>query len=429
LGILFNLDYAFLIRKPLETSTGWELLEYTKYWGALLLGGLMGLVHFRRNAFSFGMRQRKFELLMAFWLLAAGLMLVMGRPRFSLHEALPLLPPLIFYFSFWVEQVRFPRLGRVLVNLALLPAAITFSLYLLLVWPSGRQILREIVKPDGWVAQQFGRLYVPDQAEAYADDLRARGLAGPIWVAEAQPELYYWLGRPMATPYLSFPMVYHLMDFLSHNRRRVGLITPAESLVRVHAHFETQKPVYVIDPNGIFGEIKQRLPLLLADYEADQVNGVTIYWRDTTRGVLRPVPPPPLVLRSVLPPAGAGLPDSLLPLSLRPIAPDTTPLSPADSLLDSILATQPLPGWPLWWASGLLGFGPPVAAATTPAAPASADSLAGDSLPRLPQPPPPNVPRTAQPPTGPNTQTPQPAPGMPPNAPTPQPPPPPDDAE
>lgn len=268
IGVVYNLDYMFLGRNPgEETSTLFNLGQYFQLWGAFLLLGLIGVVHFRLNYFTNTIRLRKIELLLLFWLVAALITVILGGSRLYLHYFYLMVPPLSLYVAKFFEMRVRKWVRNVAFLLALVIPAYTYGVYFASAFPKTFSFIDEDIRPGGWIDSFRSRLNEPHPLTAYIDESKVKN---GILVLDYEPVIYARLGLPCATRYTNFSIAYYkLSPFRS--RTQTKLISRTETDADIYRAFRDDMPEYIIDPLDIFPLLRARMPILLGDFKARTV--------------------------------------------------------------------------------------------------------------------------------------------------------------
>ncbi|MBX3103158.1 MAG: glycosyltransferase family 39 protein [Bacteroidetes bacterium] len=276
LGLLFNLDYWLMGKNPGDGTNWWSFLEYLKIWGVPILVCVVAFLRMRGLYFGLAIRERRQETLMAFWLVGGGLALLQGGQRMYLHYFLLLLPPVLFYFH-WFVRDQLPRiLSTVVVLLSLLVPAFTHASYYAARVPQLYSRLEPQIRPGGWL-QQLHQTLETDPAPL-REALKAQGVRS-IWVAAFEPQWYIRLGFAPATPYVNFNMARVRMLWLEENLRARAPFSGEETLEQVYDAFIQDPPDAVLDPQGYFAEMRQRIYWLYRHYRPDTVGHMPLWLR------------------------------------------------------------------------------------------------------------------------------------------------------
>jgi hypothetical protein len=281
IGFLFNFDYVLMDKALGDTDLSLNFLEYLKIWGGLLLLAAVGFGAIRNRYNSLMVAQRKLETLFLFWLIT-GTASVLLSGRFYLHYMLQALPALVFYASYGL-QWRAVGWWRVPAFVALfaIPGALSLSYPVVVCTSLYDWVATNIRQPreGGFLQTLQHQLHLSDTELALQADIHRHNASHSVFVADFRPELYTRLGVKCASKYTNINIAYFKMDWLEANVRLRGqLVSGPETLAETYRTFQREMPLYVIDPIGMFTEIRQKLPLLLDPYVADTVAGVPV-WR------------------------------------------------------------------------------------------------------------------------------------------------------
>jgi hypothetical protein len=218
------------------------------------------------------------EIIFSWWLILGAGMVVLGG-RYYLHYFLILVPPLLFYLVDYLQRLRKKWHFSLAVFLCLFYPSVLFGCYWALVVPAWYSVIEPWSKPGGWLQSWHRALQTGDIPPDLKKDLATRQTPNGIWIADFKPEWYVRLDRRQATPYLNFQIAYHKMDWLEHNFKSPLLFSKPESPGLVFQHFFHESPDYIIDPLGIFGQMKNKMPLLLHPYRLRKVGDTDVYIR------------------------------------------------------------------------------------------------------------------------------------------------------
>lgn len=268
-AVLYSFDYLGLPGNPGETHSTTDLLEYLKVYGAFLFLGLLGFIVLRGRIATAIIRQRKIDSLFAIWLLTALPTVFLGG-RYYLHYMVLALPPLVFYTHYTLQEIGGRWFGRLAVVLLLAFPVFSYSVWLGVATTSNFERLREQVpgiSAEGWTRQMFYRVHLRPEESAILGWLEQHPQVEDIWVAAFRPQLYVRLGKKCGTKYTNFSMAYFKMEWLEHNlRRRGGLISDTETMAATYEAFREHLPPLIIDPEGVFADMRRHIPTLLNDY-------------------------------------------------------------------------------------------------------------------------------------------------------------------
>jgi 4-amino-4-deoxy-L-arabinose transferase-like glycosyltransferase len=273
IGLLYNLDYVVLGKNLGEqVSPLFNLGQYLKLWGVLLLLGLIAAAHYRLNYFTNSIRLRKVEVFLLYWLGAALLTVIVGGGRLYLHYFYLMVPPLAIYAAKFFEMRINPWLRQLALLAALAIPMATFGVFLVSAFPSTFKMVDPYLTEGGWVDGFRNRLNEPHPLENYIDKAKVKN---GILVLDYEPSIYARLALPCATRYTNFSLAYFKLEVFRDLTGK-GLISHTESLVDTYRGFRDELPEYIIDPNNLFPVLREKMPILFAQYDARLV---TVYDR------------------------------------------------------------------------------------------------------------------------------------------------------
>jgi len=256
---------------PLTSQS--TLLSLASTWGVILVLTIVGFVHFRLRFFSYVVKIRSLETVMALWLVVGLLMLLAKWRRLDPSDVHLILPPVAFYaartlaFS-WPKRLRIPLLT---VGLGL------FLLSYLSGWSLRFPETMSWLKPN----QQPTWLYGSPQRGAPLPSALARSLdaakaAQGIWIMAYQPHWYLALDAPCVNQYVDFRLAYYKFPVLPGYEQDIAR---PEAEADIFEAFAEQPPSYVIDPEGWFPLMRERYPSLFAGYRAQRSGEIVVYSR------------------------------------------------------------------------------------------------------------------------------------------------------
>lgn len=279
LGFVYNLDYIGARPMPGQDFSWRGIFNYLFTWGGFIVLTSLGFLGLRARSYGLSIRERKLEILMTWWLILGGIQILLGGSRFYLHYFWFVAPAVAFYVYEALNGFKQVWVYRTMLVVSLAVPVGLWSTYWYAAYDLPYQRLSRYTRPNGWLAGLRQGLQGHPQWLALRADLQNLPPETTVLIADYQPELYRWLGRFCGSKYTDFSMAYFKMDWAEHNRLALGLLSESESLARVYQTFEAEKPDYIIDPLGLFAEMKSRIPLLLADYHPRTVNQWVVYER------------------------------------------------------------------------------------------------------------------------------------------------------
>lgn len=276
IGVLYNFDYVTVGANPGEDIRPFfNLSQYLRLWGVVIVFGLWSIFHFRFNFFKFGIRLRKAETVILLWLAGAFVTILLGSGRLYLHYFVIAVPPLVIYFSRFFElSVRnWAKYAVVLLCIAL-PAS-TYGHFLMAAFPETFGFADGMLTKDGWTMEWRKTLQGENELKKH---LAEKDLSRGVLVLDFQPEIYMQLNTRCATKYTNFSIAYYKMEVFPHHEDHF-LISSSESEAEIHDEFQNDKPQIIIDDLrfGLFQHLKSGLPGMFEDYEGEKAGNYMVY--------------------------------------------------------------------------------------------------------------------------------------------------------
>lgn len=280
IGLLYNLDYVSIGKNLGEdVSPLFNLGQYLKLWGPIVLFALIAAAHFRLNFFTNSIRLRKVEVFLLYWFGAALLTVVVGGGRLYLHYFCLMVPPIAIYASKFFEMRMNPWLRQMALIAAMAIPMYTFGEYMVSAFPSTFKMVDPYLTEGGWISDLRHRLNEPHPLEKYIDKDKVKN---GILVMEYEPSIYASLGLPCATRYTNFSLAYFKLEAFRELSQE-SLISRTETLVETYRGFRDELPEYIIDPRNLFPVLRSKMPILFGQYEARLVTvgkqSYKIYYR------------------------------------------------------------------------------------------------------------------------------------------------------
>ncbi|MFK7969185.1 MAG: ArnT family glycosyltransferase [Bacteroidia bacterium] len=238
---------------PFDPDWGVLLADILLNWGALILLGAYGLFHFRAKLFSFVIVARRMEGMMLVWLIFGAIILVFSGSRLQIHDFAVIAPPIAFYASkAWELRQGLFLKAFLWVILLVPPAALYLDMF-------SRYQSSWTALPDN-LSEQLGAnyMFLPD-AEKLREVMPKS--AETLWVAAAQPQLYSFLQKKPATPFIDYRSTYHRISYF--NPELSSSATPDAYLFK---QFQQGLPDVIIDQGDIVPQLKRRFPTLFYGY-------------------------------------------------------------------------------------------------------------------------------------------------------------------
>lgn len=277
LAVMYNLDYMLWGHNPGEQSNWASSLEYLKIWGIPLLVAILSFLRMRSRYFSLAIRQRRFETIMALWLIGALLSILLGGSRMYLHYFILLLPPVTFYFVYFVHN-HLPWLLRLTVPaLALVVPLFTAASFAVVAQPDLYARVQPLAQKDGWLTSLRQSLQTEDEDTALRQRLQQQGVQD-IWVAAFHPEYYTRLRLPCGSKYVNYNMARMRMSWLPENLKRKEPLCGTETLGDFYLNMLNEPPDAVLDPEGHFAEMRRKVLWLQHHYLPDTVGHMPLYF-------------------------------------------------------------------------------------------------------------------------------------------------------
>ncbi len=276
-GVVYNLDYIRLPGNPGDNQAD-SLIEYLKIWGLPFAAALAGIWAFRAGFYQIPIRQRKFGTLMMIWFVLALAPLFVG--RVYLHYFWFVLPPVLFWaptFVFGKFQRSYPKLS-ILTYASFWAIPVASGLLYFIVADTERYArFARGFRPGGWVESVYDKLH-PDaeltELKRTVDELRARGVSSAL-VTGFQPELYRYLELSPETKYTNFGIAYFKAEWRSEDAYTP--ISDVETQADFFAQLYPRSPKLIIDPDGIWESMRQKLPPVIDNYRQIPVGKYTLY--------------------------------------------------------------------------------------------------------------------------------------------------------
>lgn len=249
------------------------LLSISLSWGFVIVIAFVGFAHFRLRFFTYVVKIRSMELVMAAWLVSVFLMLLAKWRRLDVSDFHLLLPPIAFYAAKALD-FRWPRRIRVVILTAVLAGmCISYLSGWSLRYPQTFRWLPIAERPVWLYGAPNRGIPFPASLDQKVNRAQAKQ---SIWIMAHQPHWYLALDATCPNPYVDFRIAYHKFPILPGHQQ--GITGPEEEKDIFHA-FTQQPPAYIIDPNGLFASLQQRYPSLFAMYQPLESKGIVVYSR------------------------------------------------------------------------------------------------------------------------------------------------------
>jgi len=268
LSVLYHLDRV--LNKELEFSYlihEGRKIETFIFYLAILLPLTGGFLAFRLGRIRLNIQQRKIESVMFVWLFSAILILILtGIFRHPNPHLILLFPASFYIYRFFIENIK-PWVSHVLFSLMFLIPILSFFQYYALY--NTVDLPKYFTGNDPEWAMSLERRVKPASSKTKLLKHLTGGVDSAskpsVWIAGNQPSVYYYNQLFCGIHYVDFTLFANKAEFLSRNKYR-NLISKEITLQEVYIAFETSPPEWVADYEGVFAELKEHLPVLLASY-------------------------------------------------------------------------------------------------------------------------------------------------------------------
>ncbi len=278
-GILGYLDQVrFRLKDPLSMPNSGILLAWFLIWGPAIVVATFGFAHSRLRYFTYLVRIRKAETVVAVWLIS-GLALILVRFwRIDWSDILLLAPPTAFYAA-RVMELKWPMRFKIIAG-ALVFLFPLFQFMGYWGWKEPEQL--------GFLAPAPGQVWRGSHVTTPSrelDTLRAvlspLPPEAPIWIFAQRPGLYYDLGRPAAVRYTDARLTLLKLAALPP-AQILSPWTPAEPESETFRSLSEELPAAILDPGDWTPYLSRRYPLLFERYATLKAGSYTVLL-DTTR--------------------------------------------------------------------------------------------------------------------------------------------------
>jgi hypothetical protein len=281
LSILFSLDILQSRPLPLEFSQLQQLLTFVILISPLLLMGLFGYLSHRGGFTATTIRQRRVEAVLSVWLVFSLITFFINIQHKNAPQFLIIIIPVVFYgliYTFRIKRAFWLSFMQLL--LIMMPAAM-FWLIITSIFLNAKNDLGVPLNSTKIIVNQvYDQYNVSVQEELLKEDIASVPIKNGILITDYLPEMYLKLNKFCASKYADFYLAYYKLDWLKVNQYRTGLISQSEDIAAVYRTFQREKPDYIIDSNGIFKEIRTKIPILLKDYKTRQVGRFQVYSKE-----------------------------------------------------------------------------------------------------------------------------------------------------
>ena len=280
LAVVYTYDhYRFDVFNG-QLTDRYSLLDLLRIYGVFLLLTLFGFLAIKGKAAT-TIKLRKIEVVMNVWLVAAAVCIILSGKFFYLPYLYFGLPVIIYYGTGYVGGKQRSWFRKLILFGGYLFPAYTYLLFIMCIDPVRYEFIRLYESKDYWIGLMWSKVNLSPQEKLLARDINRQKISNGIFIAYYQPEWYLRLNQPCASRYGDFAAAYNKIDWLKHNFLHSSLLSQPEDMARVYETFRIEQPDYVIDPYGIFTEIKAHLPILLEPYAMKKVGYYKVYYRRT----------------------------------------------------------------------------------------------------------------------------------------------------
>lgn len=273
MGVLYAVDLVrFEILGNTFRDTQGAFTGFLAVESLFVILAIVGFTHFRLRYYSFLVRIRRIEMVMAIWLFAGLFGLLFSGSQIQLHQWVLIAPPLAFYstkvFDIKMKKSLYPLL---------LAGSFIPSLFIYMSFWTGPSEPNQ-TKGKGKKAQATPIITPLKKQEKLAAYFKYKRVKNGIWIMDFEPELYLAIGKPCATKYVDYRLAYQKFHCLPYASTH-ALISKVESDGEIFEEFQNNLPDYIIDKSekGLFPNIQDMYPGLFFKYKAEEVGGYKIY--------------------------------------------------------------------------------------------------------------------------------------------------------
>jgi hypothetical protein len=276
--VVFNVDLLLFSGQEFELRRYSHLLYFLYLFGGILIFGLLGFFIYRARFYKTIIRQRKFEVIMGIWLIIGAPAMFFSGLEFSATYFLQILPPFIFYFIYFLRtkvKEKYRVFCIIIIILAPIYSHLLFFTQELKIGGSLDRLAS--IFNNSWSQNIIALTRTPGPLKEIKNFLIKKNVKGAIYIASYHPNWYLYLERLAGLKYLNTKMALCKMDWLPQNHTKFAILSRPESLSDVYRTFEIEKPICIIDNEGIFENIKDRIPILLQDYRKTKIANWDVY--------------------------------------------------------------------------------------------------------------------------------------------------------
>lgn len=280
-SILYQLDEfvnkSLVFYQPVPKGHKLEILFSL---ACLILPVAFGFIAFRMGTIRLNIQQRKIESVMAIWLgLSVFLLIINGLFKHN-NPIIVMVFPLCFYvYRFFLQKIRPLFANSILLLIGIYPAWSGTQYYAL---NQEETELPYPVFPDEEWKNTLRTIFIPDPHTTALYKFMEKDAGEKnktIWIC-GYPHLYQTQTKSFknGSRYIDFPLFANKISFLKKNTYR-SLISSEIDHAEIYCAFREEFPDYILDEINVFGEIKNQIPILLADYMLIYDGPVKIYAR------------------------------------------------------------------------------------------------------------------------------------------------------
>lgn len=278
-GFIYNFSYiteGILSNNELRWND--NLFEIIKLFGIFLVLAGIGFLYYRSRIFSFNTKQRKIEILMFSWFIFAFLSVLVGGKRLYPHYFYLLMPPVVFYLMIFHQAKLVPLFKKVGFTLALLYPIFSYSLFSIAYFDELFEKAAPYLKQGGWTSHWHDVYSQNLDIEPLKKWLKNQAIQ-EVWIPNSQPELYLRLRQECAVKYIDPVMLRTGLYWAnSVKQSEAGNWTFVEHPEQFFVNFQLSPPTCIIEREGFFGKLRDKIPLLLAPYRKFYLSGYSVYY-------------------------------------------------------------------------------------------------------------------------------------------------------
>lgn len=281
--VLYPLDRVRIAEPFPVESPALAFGEQLAIYGIISLLGLRAWVALRSRPASATVRERKIETMFSIWLFGTVATLFIAATQTRLVHYWLVFPVLTFFLSVHYRSAsrRFwPKLPYILSLILLLVGSLS---YLPLLDASNFNTLRSETGLTEFWKKLEGRIHPTTEQQLAREYLQKHPALNGVWVIAPDPLFHHRIREKAGTRYTNLPMTVIKMDWLSINHRQPKLLSRSEPLDQLYETFLREQPDVIFDPNGVFAELRESMPLLLNHYQADGNEALRVFRRSARR--------------------------------------------------------------------------------------------------------------------------------------------------